>query len=367
MTRPAARVLALLEILQGGGTHTAADLAERLGVDERTVRRYVEHLLDLEMPVESVRGRYGGFRLAPGFRMPPLMLTDEEALAVLLGLVTGPPTMPAGATESAAAKVRRVLPKPLAARLEALFANTEFTASPPSGPLSGPGGGASSGPGGAASPLSAADRGAVLPSADRGAVPEAAVMLRLAEAARLRRPVLISYRDRAGRRSGRTLHPYGLVAHAGRWYVTGADSASGEVRTFRLDRIEQAQIIHGTFAVPDGFAPADAVLTSLAGTPWRHQVVVAVRGTVEEVRARLPQGIATVAPDAGGDPGWVLVRLRAERLDWLPALLAGLGLPFAVQEPEQLRDVVRAWADRIAGCAAATAPQEAARAWEHGG
>jgi predicted DNA-binding transcriptional regulator YafY len=269
------------------------------------------------------------------------MLTDEEALAVLLGLVTGPAMMPAGATESAAAKVRRVLPKPLAARLEALFATTEFTA-PPSG-------------------------GAALSGADRGVVPEAAVMLRLAEAARLRRPVLISYLDRAGRRSGRTLHPYGLVAHAGRWYATGADSASGEVRTFRLDRIEQAQIIHGTFTVPDGFASADAVLTSLAGTPWRHQVVVAVRGTAEEVRARLPQGIATVAPDAGGDPGWVLVRLRAERLDWLPALLAGLGLPFAVQEPAQLRDVVRTWADRIAGCAAATAPPEAARAWERGG
>ena len=89
MPRPTARVLALLEILQGGGTHTAADLARRLDVDERTVRRYAEHLLDLDVPVESVRGRYGGYRLAPGFRMPPLMLTDEEALAVLLGLVAG--------------------------------------------------------------------------------------------------------------------------------------------------------------------------------------------------------------------------------------------------------------------------------------
>src|SRR5437899_347344 len=108
MTRPTARVLALLEILQSGGTHTAIDLAGRLGVDERTVRRYADHLLDLEVPVESVRGRHGGYRLAPGFRMPPLMLTDEEALAVLLGLVVGRRadlvTMPAGAMETAAAK-----------------------------------------------------------------------------------------------------------------------------------------------------------------------------------------------------------------------------------------------------------------------
>ena len=73
--------------LQSGGVRTVAELADRLGVDGRTVRRYVDHLLDLDVPVESVRGRYGGYRLASGYRMPPLMLTDEEALAVLLGLV----------------------------------------------------------------------------------------------------------------------------------------------------------------------------------------------------------------------------------------------------------------------------------------
>src|SRR6185295_19511009 len=84
--RPTVRVLALLEILQAGGSHTAAELAERLAVDERTVRRYVAHLVDLDVPVRSVRGRYGGYRLAPGYRMPPLMLTDDEALAVILGL-----------------------------------------------------------------------------------------------------------------------------------------------------------------------------------------------------------------------------------------------------------------------------------------
>ncbi|HEX2809499.1 MAG TPA: YafY family protein, partial [Kineosporiaceae bacterium] len=206
MTRPTARVLALLEILQGGGTHTAVDLAGRLGVDERTVRRYADHLLDLDAPVESVRGPYGGYRLAPGFRMPPLMLTDEEALAVLLGLVAGRRaglvTTSQEAAGSAAAKVRRVLPKALAARLDALFETTDFTAP---------------------------EREVV--------TPEASVLLRLAEAARQHHPAVITYTDRAGRRSERTVHPYGIVAHSGRWYVTGPDSASGEVRTFRLDRM----------------------------------------------------------------------------------------------------------------------------------
>src|ERR1700712_956754 len=89
MARPTARVLTLLELLQSGGVRTVAELADRLQVDERTVRRYVDHLVDLDVPVESVRSRYGGYKLAPGYRMPPLMLTDDEALAVLLGLIAG--------------------------------------------------------------------------------------------------------------------------------------------------------------------------------------------------------------------------------------------------------------------------------------
>jgi predicted DNA-binding transcriptional regulator YafY len=315
--RPTARVLALLEILQGGGTHTAADLAERLAVDERTVRRYAEHLLDLEVPVESVRGRYGGYRLAPGFRMPPLMLTDEEALAVLLGLVVSRPAGRGEAAGTAAAKVRRVLPKALAARLDALFATPAATPE----------------------------------------TPETPVMLRLAEATRQRRPAQISYADRSGRRSERTVHPYGIVARSGRWYVTGADSASGQTRTFRLDRIAEVRMLPGAFTVPDDFRPADAVSTSLAATPWRYAVVVAVRGTLDELNARLPRGIATIEPDPGHD-GWVLVRLRAERLDWLPGLLAGLGTPFVVQEPAELRDLVRAWAARLTAYAAAMSEDE---------
>src|ERR1700744_2971162 len=118
MAKPFARVLMLLDILQTGGTRTLRELSERLGVDERTVRRYVDHLLDLDVPVESVRGRYGGFRVPPAYRMPPLMLTDDEAVAVLLGLIgtrrasLQPDT--AVAVESAAAKGRRGLPRALA-------------------------------------------------------------------------------------------------------------------------------------------------------------------------------------------------------------------------------------------------------------
>ena len=96
MARPTARVLALLELLQAGGQHTVAALAERLGVDERTLRRYAAHLVDLGIPIDVTRGRYGGYRLAPGFKLPPLMFTDDEAVAVMLGLSAAPSSPAAG-------------------------------------------------------------------------------------------------------------------------------------------------------------------------------------------------------------------------------------------------------------------------------
>src|SRR6476661_2648539 len=134
MSRPTGRVLTLLELLQSGGTRTVAELADRLGVEGRTVRRYVNQLIDLDVPVESVRGRYGGYRLAPGYRLPPLMLSDDEALAVLLGLAAGRRTgltAAAGtAAETASAKIRRVLPERLRSRLDAVLGSLTSTAPP---------------------------------------------------------------------------------------------------------------------------------------------------------------------------------------------------------------------------------------------
>ncbi|MEV5595737.1 WYL domain-containing protein [Streptomyces sp. NPDC052496] len=320
-TSTTARVLALLEILQGGGIRTVPELAARLGVDERTVRRYVAHLLDLDIPVDAVRGRYGGYRLAPGYRMPPLMLTDEESLAVLLGLLAGqrggPGAASAAAAESAAAKVRRVLPAPLRQRLEALLETAGFTERPrPAAP------------------------------------PEAAVLLGLADAVRGRRPVAFGYTDRKGGGSDRTVLPYGLVAHSGRWYLTGAAPDGGEVRIFRLDRITSVRVLTGSFDVPDGFDPAATVLDRLARTPWIHDVSLRVRSSVEHLREHLPAGIAALSDDG---PEWVRVRIRAERLDWLPPLLAALDRPFVIERPAALRDLVHALARRLGTYAQADA------------
>lgn len=299
-------MLALLELLQGGGTRRVGDLAERLGVDERTVRRYAEHLVELDIPVRSVRGRYGGYHLAPGYRMPPLMLTDDEAVAVAIGLVVGRRAglVPEShASESALAKLRRVLPTRLADRLGALLATSSFTAPP------------------------------------RSTVPtDSEVLLTIAEAARDRRLVEIGYRDRDGRRSTRTIAPDGVVGHSGHWYVATAD------RTFRLDRITSASLLTATTEhAPSNDLPG-AVLESLATAPWTHKISVRVEGSVDDVQRRLPLGLALVTPLETE----VRVQFRAERLDWVPALLAGLDRPFVIEEPPELRQRVAKLGARLA-------------------
>ncbi|MGV9707391.1 helix-turn-helix transcriptional regulator [Streptomyces sp. NPDC003483] len=324
MPRPIARVLALLELLQSGGIRTTSGLAERLGVDERTVRRYIDHLLDLDVPVESVRGRHGGYRLAPGYRMPPLMLTDDEAVAVLLGLLTarrdGLTTAMGTASETAAAKIRRVLPKRLAGRLDSVSSSLAFTGPP----------------------------GEAVPS-------DATVLLSITDAVRHRRPLAIRYTAADGRHSERTVHPYGVVAHAGKWYLTAADLTADDDRTFRLDRITETRTLPGSFEPPAGLDPAKRVLTALATAPYRHEVTLRVQGNAEEIDARLPAGVAVVR-ELSSSPGdanpeserWCLVDLRVERLDWLPAVLASLDMPFVIERPDELRGLVVEFAERLA-------------------
>ncbi|MBB4910881.1 helix-turn-helix transcriptional regulator [Actinophytocola algeriensis] len=313
MTRPTARVLALLELLQNGGTHTVSTLAGRLGVDERTLRRYAQHLTDLGIPIESRRGRYGGYRLMPGYKLPPLMLTDDEAVAVVLGLVAGRRaglvTAAGAAVDSASAKVRRVLPEALGRRLDALLSSAAFTA--PAWQTSPPG---------------------------------TAVLLVLADAARRHQPVAITYTSWRGSASERRVEPYGLVFHSGRWYVTGLDSLRGEVRTFRLDRIAAAELVPGSFEVPADFDPTARVLAGLADVAYPYEASVLLLGTtVAEVREKLPAGVATLTGTEDG----VRLLLRANRLEWVAGVLAWLGCDFAIEYPDELRAEVVRLAERL--------------------
>jgi predicted DNA-binding transcriptional regulator YafY len=326
MARPTARVLALLELLQVGGTHTAAGMAERLAVDERTVRRYIEHLRDLDIPVDGMRGRYGGYRLARHYRMPPLMLTDEEALAVVWALLlsgqsrSGPASVLA--VDSAAAKVRRVLPERLARRIGAVVQTVDFTTSR-EGDNDGD------------------------ESADNSM---ATVLLPLAEAARDRRPVTFGYTTRQGQAAQRSVQPHGVVAHRGRLYLTGLDVTRQAMRTFRLDRIVGVRLLQGTFTAPADTDPVQQVVGPLAPSPQLHEVSILIQADIALVRSRIPETLASVTPvdpGAGKDDGWLRVFLRAERLEWVAGTLAMLDSPFIIEHPPALRDVAAALGQRL--------------------
>lgn len=341
MGRPTARVLALLELLQAGGTHSVAGLAARLGVDERTVRRYVEHLRELDIPVDGTPGRYGGYRLAPHYRMPPLMLTDEEALAVVWALLvigrsrTGPAS--ALAAGSAAAKVRRALPAPLARRIGAVVETVDFTAS-----------------------------GEDDHDGDHAAGDSTAtVLLPLAEAARDRRPVTFGYTARQGRPGERSVQPHGIVAHHGRLYLTGFDVTRQAMRTFRLDRITSVRLLQGTFATPAGDNPVQQVIGPLAPSPHLHDVSVRIRADIAHVRSYIPETLASVTPAGPGADvaaGWLRVFVRAERLEWVAGTLAMLDRPFIIEHPAELRDVVTALGQRLVTAAGAASNDAAAPA-----
>ncbi len=317
MLDTSARLLRLLTLFQSRRDWTGAELADRLGITPRTVRRDVDRLRDLGYPVHAQPGAAGGYRLGAGTALPPLLLDDDEAVAVALGLVAGQRTGlvvgDAAAAEGALAKIRRVLPAPLSRRLDALVSTADYS------------------------------------SAGRsGRPPDTAVLLTLAEATRARRTVVLDYTSWDGRTGERALDCYGLVFHSGRWYVTGHDHGRGEVRTFRIDRISRITSTGEGYAAPTGFDAVEQVVTGIAAVPWTHQVVVTLHAPPEQVKARLPASVGRLSEVPGG----VRLEARAERLDGMALLLAGLGWPFTVEEPDALRSDVGALADRLRADAA---------------
>jgi predicted DNA-binding transcriptional regulator YafY len=306
------RLLELLELLQAKPLVTGKELGDRLGVDRRTVRRDVATLQRLGIPVEGERGVGGGYRLRPGYRLPPLMLTEDEATAVVLGL-TAARRLALGdgdGTDGALAKIHRVLPDALRRRVEALEATLVFTG-----------------------------------NAITGEPPAGETVLLLAEAIRRARRVRMSYRTFEGERSRRELSPYGLVVHAGRWYLAAYDHGRSALRTFRVDRIRGARTLDATAVrAPDGFDALEHVSTSLAQVPWPWEVDVLLELPVGDARSRIPGTLAELSEENGG----TALRMRVSSLDWAASLLAGLGCAFEVRGPQELRASVAALSERLA-------------------
>jgi predicted DNA-binding transcriptional regulator YafY len=308
---PTSRLLELLELLQGRQLTTGREIADRLGIDARTVRRYVDVLQGLGIPVEGQRGVGGGYRIRPGYRLPPLMLGDEEAVAVVLGLLaTRAGAEGSEVVDGALAKINRVLPSTLRRQVEALEETLGFTATR----------------GGAA----AADAG---------------VVLLVADAIRRRRRLRTSYRTFAGEESERELSPYGLVVHSGRWYLAAYDHLRDDLRTFRLDRMWRAALAEpAALPPPEGFDAVAHVTRALASVPWKWEVEVLLELPIDVAARRIPATLAEVVEDAGG----TLLRMRVESLDWMASVLAGLGCGFTIRRPDELRASVRALGARLA-------------------
>lgn len=300
MSDSGARLLRLLGLLQRRPSWSGTDLAERLGVDDRTVRRDIERLRDLGYQVESTRGAAGGYRLGVGTDVPPLLLDDDEAMAVavVLGASAGAavPGMERAAL-GALTKLDRLLPARLRSQLGALRASIDSLASPRGEPVSS----------------------------------EALVLL--AQACDSHLLAMFSYQAQDGRKSERRVEPYRLVATDRRWYLVSYDLDRTDWRTFRVDRMGSVTLPGHTF-VPRPLAdPARLVAEGITTAPYTHRAVVRFEAAAEEVARRVTRDAAVVDEDGS----YSRVEIGADDLDWLAGYLVRLGIPFEVLEPAALR------------------------------
>jgi predicted DNA-binding transcriptional regulator YafY len=316
MNHPTTRLLTVLELLQAYPTLSGAELARRLEINRRTLRRYIEMLQDLGIPIEAERGRYGGYRLQPGYRLPALMFNDEEALALTLGMLTvrqyGLSATPL-ALEGVLAKLARVLPEALRRQVQALEQTLTF-----------------------------------YPTTTGAAQPPASPTLKLlSQATHQGQRVWLRYKGREGILSERSFDCYGLVCQDGRWYSVGYCHLRQDIRMFRLDRVLEVNLEEASFNPPANFDCADFVVKALATTPYTWSVEVLLETTLEEARQRVPAVVALLEEAAEG----VVLKAQVERLEGMAQLLVGLGYPFVVREPAELRQVLLELAQRVTGWA----------------
>lgn len=312
MYSPTSRLLTLLEMLQSHRQIPGAEIARRLEVDLRTVRRYVVTLQDMGIPVEAERGPYGAYHLARGFKLPPLMFTDAEAVALTLGLLAirelrFPVEM--AAVEGALAKIERVLPEALLAQVRGLQEGVTFYVTPP--------------------PTS----------------PDIAYVTGLSMAAQQRHPVHLGYRAFDGAVTERDFDPYGVVFNQGYWYTSGYCHLRDGLRTFRLDRITELAGAEGSFERPADFDVLAYVLASistLSGQP--EQVEVLLHTTLAHAQEVIQPVMGTLEEVEGG----VMFRRAPTQLRWVAFVLIMLDFPVEVIGPEALRVELRQIADRAA-------------------
>src|SRR5438093_948784 len=251
MDHPTSRVLALLELLQAGQGLPGAELAERIGVDRRTVRRYIAHLVQLGVPIEAQRGRDGGYALRPGYKLPPMMFNADDALALAVGLRAAGEMGLAGVTPAIAstqAKLERVMPANVRRRL----ADIDQTVS--------------------------------LDLARPFAAGATAALLGLSAAARAQQRVKLHYRSAEAQDTEREVDVYGLAYRGGAWYAVGHCHLRRALRSFRLDRVQGFEALPKSFGRPAGFDVLGHLARSIALLPRAHAVEVLLDTDLQSAR-----------------------------------------------------------------------------------
>jgi predicted DNA-binding transcriptional regulator YafY len=306
---PTARALHALELIQNTPGITADQLAAKLSVSERAARRYAGILREAGIPVESIRGPYGGYRVGRGLRLPPLMFTATEALGLVMAVLDG--HHDASDQESlvgrALGKIMRALPEPVAAQAEAV-------------------------------------RSATAPAPDRAAArPDPETTTVLVHACSNRRPVRLGYRSEAGSEWITEVDPWAVVVRHGRWYLLCRSRAKDALRAYRIDRVLSVEVLADTFSRPAELDPI-ALLEAHLAVGWEYDIEIIIDAPLDAVARCVPRTLGRLEPlDTGGtrltgstsNPVWY-----AERMVLIPA-------PYRIVQCPELRTAAARLGQRL--------------------
>ena len=310
MAKPATRVLAVLELLQAHGRISGAEMAARVGVDGRTLRRYIAVLEEMGIPVTAERGRAGGYALVAGFKLPPMMFSEDEAVALSVGLLAARSfglDRTAPAVASAQAKLERVMAANLRQRVRAL------------------------------------DETVQLDVTGASAAASHAALATLSVAAQARRRVRLRYGDAAGKQSEREFDAYGLAYHGGCWYAVGWCHLRRALRSFRLDRILSVETLERPFERPGEFDALAYLLRSLATLPRAHAAEERLKTSLERAPGQFTRTVAVFEQTEDG----VAMHCQADEIAWMARQLASLPFDFEIRQPPALREAVRECARKL--------------------
>lgn len=320
MSQPTNRILALLELLQAHGQLSGGEIARRLEVDRRTVRRYIAALEELGIPVTAERGAGGGYSLVAGFKLPPMLFTDDEALALSLGLLAAGALglgETAAGLATARAKLERVMPADLKRRLRAADETMQLDL-----PAGGP-------------PV------------------EGNILAVVSAAAQAQCTVHVVYEAADRRRTARDLDPYGLAFRGGCWYVVGFCHLRRGPRTFRVDRIASVARTSRIFERPANFDTLAAISTAIATLPRAHRAEILLHTDLATAKRQIFATLGTLEEVKGG----VLLHSQTDDLNWLARELARLPFAFEVRAPKELGGAVGRHARALTAAADATIPR----------